>query len=211
MKASARRCVFFSFLLIVSCSESVQPDAGPRTDSGGADSGGADSGGADSGGADSGGADGGARFCGGLGGGVCDATEFCDYADNICGADDGGGECRPRPGGCPDVVDPVCACDGTVYGNACDANAAGVDVNSVAGACTPEPGSFLCGFRVCTTDTYCTITNDDTGMPPAYSCAPFPAACGGGARNCACVAAEPCGELCMLDSDGNVIVTCLGG
>lgn len=202
MKATPRLSLVLSFLLVASCSESAQPDAGPTTDSGGADAAGTDAAGTDGGGGGP---------CGGRGGGVCEATEFCDYPDNICGAADGGGTCRPRPGGCPDVVDPVCACDGTIYGNSCDANAAGVDVNSLTGSCTPEPGSFSCGFRFCSTDTYCTVVNDDTGMPPAYSCSPFPAACGAGVRNCTCVASEPCGDQCMADGDGNVTVTCLGG
>ncbi|MDW8363392.1 MAG: Kazal-type serine protease inhibitor domain-containing protein [Myxococcales bacterium] len=71
----------------------------------------------------------GPRFCGGFADEPCDDGEFCDYPDgSYCGGDDTPGVCRPRPSGCPDVLRPVCGCDGRTYDNACNANAAGVDV-----------------------------------------------------------------------------------
>ncbi len=67
--------------------------------------------------------------CGGRAGPTCTDAEFCDFPDAaMCGFADGTGICAPRPVGCPDVVEPVCACDGRTYGNECEAHAAGTDV-----------------------------------------------------------------------------------
>ncbi len=55
----------------------------------------------------------------------CAAEEFCATAPGMCGEF---GECTERPLGCPAVSDPVCGCDGTTHGNACEAAAAGVSV-----------------------------------------------------------------------------------
>lgn len=70
--------------------------------------------------------------CGGRTGGVCNATQWCDYGGpiNACGAADGTGTCEVRPQVCPLVFAPVCGCDNNNYGNACEANAAGVDIVS---------------------------------------------------------------------------------
>jgi hypothetical protein len=55
----------------------------------------------------------------------CAAEELCATAPGMCGAS---GECTGRPQDCPPVSDPVCGCDGTIYGNACEAAVAGVSV-----------------------------------------------------------------------------------
>jgi hypothetical protein len=67
--------------------------------------------------------------CGGIAGLTCSPGFFCNYTlDQLCGAADDLGECDPIPEACPEIYSPVCGCDGVTYGNACEANAAGVAV-----------------------------------------------------------------------------------
>jgi hypothetical protein len=85
----------------------------------------------------------------------CLATELCAAA--TCG---GLGVCTPLPIGCPDVVDPVCGCDGVTYGNACEASAARQNVAS-RGACEldggvlADAGSDAGTVRGCTDNADC--------------------------------------------------------
>ena len=198
---------------LVACGESSAPpvdsgtvDAPMAVDAPGVDAPGVDAPGVDTGPRP----DAGRRSCGGIVGAACEDDEFCDYSfDDSCGADDGGGFCEPRPMGCPDIADPTCACDGMVYGNACEANAAGFDVNALRGGCTPPEGTFGCGARFCDMTSYCLVIVDDTGLPPAYECRTLPGACGA-EPTCACVAEEPCGDICEERSD-HLEVVCPGG
>lgn len=69
------------------------------------------------------------RGCGSRGLGPCDEGEFCDFEPSAsCGRADHPGTCRPKPEACVSVFEPVCGCDGQTYGNACQANQAGVSV-----------------------------------------------------------------------------------
>jgi hypothetical protein len=151
--------------------------------------------------------------CGGRGGAACPADQYCDFGGNRCGADDMPGTCRPRPASCPVLLVPerVCGCDGAVHPSLCDANLAGADANA-AGTCTLEPGAFACGYRQCTRSSqYCVrSTSDVGGEPDAFTCSGLPAGCSGTA-SCACLAGQPCGNLCSGDAASGVTLTCPGG
>ncbi len=65
----------------------------------------------------------------------CNEGQYCSWkAEDICGAADAGGTCLYKPSFCNDAFEPVCACDGETYPNACVAAMAGASVSGV-GAC----------------------------------------------------------------------------
>lgn len=96
------------------------------------------------------------QACGGLLGLQCDAGELCDYElEDICGAADQTGVCKPQPEFCAEIYSPVCGCDGVTYSNECFANAAGTSISAV-GECTSaceDAGNFCTSSTVCPADT----------------------------------------------------------
>lgn len=111
-------------------------------------------------------------------------------------------ECEPGGGGgggcvCPEIWAPVCGADGATYGNACEAECAGVPV-AHDGECSPEP-------RACWEDAECgpgARCNHDlcySPCPDGFAC---PAVCYG-----VCEPAPSCfydsecgpGERCAFD------------
>ena len=156
-------------------------------------------------------ADAGPRLCGGIAGLVCADTEWCDYMPSDCGGADTMGLCLPRPEGCSDLYQPVCACDHSVYGNPCDAQAAGLDMDYLDG-CTPPAGMFSCGPFFCDLDTtYChRLVSDVGGIDDSFSCVALPGACGAH-PSCACLAGESCGTMCTGEGATGLTVTCPGG
>ena len=78
------------------------------------------------------------EICGGIAGIPCDDGEFCKLPIGTCDISDQQGVCRPIPGACPEIWDPVCGCDGVTYGNECEADAAGAAIDHY-GACQSPP------------------------------------------------------------------------
>ena len=146
----------------------------------GNDSGGDDSGddsdsttGGSTGGSDTGsGAD-----CDGFAGLECPEGEFCYHDTGVClTIGDALGECRTIPDACILLLDPVCGCDGSTYGNACEAHTQGVSVASEAecGAtaqekCVESDGTWeptTCGHY------QCGLPNECAAVIPGCDCGP---------------------------------------
>ena len=182
---------------------------------GGSNAGGGNTGGNGAGGNTGGGGNGGGgagTVCGGLGGGECAADEWCDYDIDNCGAFDNTGICRKRPDqGCPEILNPSCACDGMIYDNPCEAESAGQDLNAT-GICTPPADMFQCGAHFCDlASSYCErMVSDVAGIPDTFACRAIPAACNVN-PDCACLANEPCTDQCEGDAATGLTLTCFGG
>ena len=150
--------------------------------------------------------------CGGKQGKMCLPGEYCDFPADACSLADESGTCTAKPGPCPDLYSPTCACDGTVYSSPCEAAAAGVDINT-NGSCTPPDGKFACGSSFCDVGiSYCEHDISDVGgVPSTYGCKQLPPSCGLPAT-CACLANVVCGSACAPSTDGaGLVVTCSGG
>ncbi len=57
---------------------------------------------------------------------------FCSHPAGKCNEQ---GICTKRPSSCPNLIAPVCGCDGKTYNNVCDAFSVGVDIQ-FAGKCS---------------------------------------------------------------------------
>ena len=142
----------------------------------------------------------------------CVSDEYCDYSDQLCGKSPYVGHCKTRPQGCSLNLQPACGCDGKVYGNACNAYAAGVDISN-AGCPSPDPGLFSCGSGFCDKATqYCQKIGSDVGsIPDDYMCQPIPPVCNG-TPSCDCLGKTVCGMFtCDATSDGGFLTVCPGG
>jgi hypothetical protein len=96
----------------------------------------------------------------------CAVGEFCECRVGSCAKT--GGICVARPAICPDVVTPVCGCDGVTYGNDCLREQAGA-CKLHNGACTATGGCFDTIARTCTGQS-CSPTS---GCPlPNQFCSP---------------------------------------
>jgi hypothetical protein len=162
-------------------------DAGMDSGGGGTSGGGATGGdvGGSGGGADasagsggSGGAAGG-KPCGGIAGLTCGLGEWCDFANDSCGAGDQQGRCQPRGGYTASCGQPLCGCDGNSYPSPCAAHLRGTDT-SATNACIKGNGgdSAACGKDSdCQTGYRCCSTGGAVGSPIACKKLPPGAAC----------------------------------
>ena len=120
--------------------------------------------------------------CGGLTGEACGSGQFCDFElDAACGAADQTGSCQDIPEICTLQFAPVCGCDDITYGNACEANAAGISVAS-EGACEGEGGANACGGLLglsCADDEFCSFAADAFcgAADQTGTCEPRPEVC----------------------------------
>lgn len=127
----------------------------------------------------------------------CGPESICTFANHSCGTS-GQGACTVVPSGCDDVYEPVCGCDGTVYGNACEAHQSGVDLGL---DCLAPAGTYACGPHFCQIGVeYCEVSGT---LIDVFACQPMPPGC----EACACLASEPCGAQCG-GGDGQFKLSC---
>jgi hypothetical protein len=126
------------------------------------------------------------QTCGGLLGQACPQDQYCNFPpDAGCGFADQTGVCSPIPSACTKQYEPVCGCDGTTYGNACTAAAAGVSVAS-KGECATGAGCDYDGKHYATGASFpaadgcnhCSCQQDGGVICTLIAC-PAPAICGG--------------------------------
>ncbi len=108
----------------------------------------------------------------------CAIDEYCARLHTDCQRE---GTCSPRPSSCPDVWEPVCACDRVTYDSACHAALAGQSIN-YEGEC-----QGVCQSNIhCDTGDYC--AKDDGDCDGIGECEQLPGGCipGGGSSVCGC-------------------------
>ncbi|MDQ3035703.1 MAG: hypothetical protein M3Y87_25075 [Myxococcota bacterium] len=88
------------------------------------------------------------------GNGDCAGTEYCSLPEATCS---GVGACQMRPEFCIGIFDPVCGCDGTTYGNACNAAAAGVNVQHRGECGAPDVCLGAPAPTCCFDDGHCAV------------------------------------------------------
>jgi hypothetical protein len=140
---------------------------------------------------------------------ICSGTQYCNWLDNRCGRGTASaGTCTARLVECALLLDPVCACNGQIYGNPCLAYSAGQDI-SETGGCTVSAGQFACGPRFCARGSqYCQASfGGPAGGPGTYTCNALPAACGN-TPTCACLSGTACGATCAMSASGDLTTSC---
>ncbi len=111
--------------------------------------------------------------CGGVSAAKCGSDQFCDFEIGLCSQSNPTGTCKSAPNSCPDLIAPVCGCDGKTYDNACKASQSQVSV--------ANDGECACGGpnqTPCEQGRYCELAvGACLGPNPTGRCKTIPASC----------------------------------
>ncbi|MFO0755656.1 MAG: Kazal-type serine protease inhibitor domain-containing protein [Byssovorax sp.] len=111
--------------------------------------------------------------CGGQSAAKCSTGQFCDYPVGACSESSPTGSCKEAPNSCPDLIAPVCGCDGKTYDNACKASQAQVSISA--------NGECACGGPAqipCEEGRYCELAvGACLGASPTGTCKTPPSSC----------------------------------
>jgi hypothetical protein len=157
----------------------------------------------------------------------CDADQYCEYSDALCGTGVKTGIClfRDPVGACEVNLDDaeVCGCDGQFYrADGCSsrrgmiADSSGTDV-AADGRCGKLEGDLSCGAVVASVEQYYCVHMAGTTQ---YYIIQLPPQCDNHI-DCQCLVGEACtapvtphgmtptGETCTVDSSGGLQATCM--
>ena len=109
--------------------------------------------------------------------GSCAAEFYCALpSEGACYSEDVSGTCAPLPGGCDDVVEPVCGCDDVTYSNACEAHIRLAQI-AYEGECEgADPGECKSSHD-CDADQVCELAPGSCGEDNIGRCVERPEDC----------------------------------
>lgn len=141
-----------------------------------------------------------------MGGVLCPAGQYCDFADDLCGSGIITGTCVPVPDCGTLGVDYICTCKMQAVKTTCPGgNSTGVDWYRKGGCDAAVAGGnyFGCGYRYCVRGKeFC---NSSSGGSQ-FECVSYKSTCMTDSCQCASMLAPSC--TCDGSPDAGILMTC---